>query len=248
MISEKPFEFLSGTINLLVVEDEPFSLGPALEFLESIPLISYKVVNSSSAALSEFKSGNRYHLCITDLGISDVNGDEFFLVRQFSKECSIIVLTGSKSPLKGAKCIQCGARAVIEKGISFNLREYFSILKKCILLNIVDSRHNEFSNDALSPAVEVLFEKNPASVTEWADFLRISDRQLRNLWHNSSGFSAKHVLFLYGLYRNAFNYYEKLLFEPKTHCGQTQIPADPTYKKQYSYFQENRSILISLLS
>ena len=247
MISERPFEFLSGTINLLVVEDEPYSLGSALEFLESIPLISYKVVNSSSAALSEFKSGNRYHVCITDLGISDVNGDEFFLVRQFSKMCSIIVLTGSKSPLKGAKCIQCGARAVIEKGTSFNLREYFNILKKCILLNIVDSRYNEFCNDVLSPAVEVLFEKNPASVTEWADCLRISDRQLRNLWHNS-GFSAKHVLFLYGLYRNAFNYYEKLLFEPKTNSGQSEISADPVYKKQYSYFLENRSILISLLS
>lgn len=248
MTPDTPYQFLSGTINLLIVEDEPLSLGPALEFLESIPLISFKVVNSSSAALCEFKSGKRYHLCITDLGISDVNGDEFFLVRQFSNNCSIIVLTGSKSPLKGAQCIQCGARAVIEKGISFNIREYFDILRKGILLNVIDCHYSELRSDVLSPAVEILLEKNPSSVTEWADHLRISDRQLRNLWHNGSGYSAKHILFLYNLYRNAFDYYERLLFEPKNCPANTEILTDPFYKKQYSYYLENRSILISRLS
>ena len=200
---------------------------------------------SNSQGLTFLRSGTRFHVCILDLGINDIENDEFYILRQYARHCSIIVLTGSRSPNKGATCIQLGARAVLEKGASFRGETLFDIINRCALLNIVNHRYNENGGDTLSYATKVLLEKKPQSVTEWADYMRITDRQLRNLWHTCSGFSAKHVLFLYGLLSHAFEYYSIQLFGTPEARKSMESGIDQKYS---SYFQKNKEVISFLLS
>lgn len=175
----------------------------------------------------------------------DVENDEFYLLRHYANHCSIIVLTGSSSPRKGATCIQLGARAVIDKGALFNNRVFFTTLCSATITNIVNHRYNGNAGDTLNLATKILFEKKPESVTAWADLMRITDRQLRNLWHAGSGFGAKQVLFLYQLFYSASRYYDAMLFgdSKEQECAERLV-----VPRLASYFNAHKEIITFLLT
>ncbi len=241
------FDFLDRTLNLLIVEDDPLSSKLLGEIFEPVSCYAVYFASTNARALELLKSGKRFHVCIVDLGITDMEGDEFYLLRHYGRHSSIVVLTGSPSPQKGAACIQLGARAVFEKGKEFNAGLFLRAVNKMALVNIVNHRFNEWSSDTINIATRILFEKHPASVTEWADNLRISDRQLRNLWHSNLGFGAKHVLFLFNCFSKAFEYYENIVFG---NCTRRNIPAQYTTnnKQLAAYFRKHYEILTFLLT
>ena len=232
-------------LNILIVEDDPLSRTLLCELLEPASCYAVHTATTNGKALELLRSGKRFHACIIDLGINDVEDDEFYLLRHYARHSSIIVLTGSPSPQKGAACIQLGARAVFEKGTTFNGRLFFQHLNRMVLINVVNHRFNEWSGDTLNLATRTLFETNPRSVTDWAESMRITDRQLRNLWHSGLGFGAKHVLFLYNCLKNAFNYYENVLFE--NHRGERRSTPVTNQRHLAVYFQKNYELLTFLL-
>ena len=244
--TSNPFSFVDRTLNLLIVEDDTLGRELLLDMLSPVSCYKLYTATTNGKALELLRSGVRFHGCITDLGIDDVENDEFYLLRQYARHSSIIVLTGSPSPQKGATCIQLGARAVFEKGMTFSNKLFFKTLNYMVLINIVNHRYNEKAFDTLNSATRALFETEPASVTEWADQLRITDRQLRNLWHTGSGFGAKHVLYLFQCFSQAFEYYENMLFESD---DELYRPSNRINKKRLAaYYQNQHEILSFMLS
>lgn len=240
-----PFSFLDGTLNLLVVDRDSRSRDMITRLVEPVSCYTVHTAGSSGEGLELLRSGKRFHGCTLELGMADVEQDEFYLLRQYGFHCSMIVVTGSTSPHKGAECIRLGARAVFEKGAGFSDTVFLHTLERMILINIVNHRYNEWVGDTLNTATRVLFERKPASVTGWADLLRISDRQLRNLWHTSCGFSAKHVLFLFHCFDHAFAYYTAM----RSRSVQERAEAEKFFKKRFlSYFENQHEILTFLLS
>lgn len=242
----KPFSFLDGTLNILIIEDDPISKDLIEDLLCAEPVYTVYSAESSQKALELLKSGLRFHLLIMDLGLSDIQNDEFFILKQYAHHCSIIVLTGSSSPYKGATCIKLGARGVFEKGSDLNLKELLQSIHLNTLISIINHRFNENNIDTINLAIKILFEKKPASVTEWADYMRISDRQLRNLWHNGSGTSAKYTLYLYTLFHSAFSYYHTLQFESTEQ--QNELLKSLHEERLHNYFKSNTEIITFLLS
>ncbi|MBN1575676.1 MAG: response regulator [Chitinispirillaceae bacterium] len=241
----RPFYFIDRMLNILIVEDDPLSRDLLTEVLRPAACYAVHVAAANSKALELLRSGMRFHACIIDLGINDVENDEYYLLRHYGRHTSIIVLTGSPSPQKGASCIQLGARSVFEKGTAFNSRLFFQTLNRMVLINVVNYRFNEWSGDTLNLATDTLFTTSPDSVTQWAEKMRITDRQLRNLWHTGSGFGAKHVLFLFHCLKNAFAYYETLLFgngAERTAAGRF------SHLRLEAYFQEHHELLTFILS
>ncbi|HLV31840.1 MAG TPA: response regulator [Chitinispirillaceae bacterium] len=241
----RPYDYIDNTINIMIIEDESFQAELITEILEPVQLFSLYTVTTNKEAVSLFRSGKRFHVCILDLGISDIDNDEFYILRNYTNHCSVIVRTGSDSPKKGATCIQLGAKTVIEKGTMFDTCKFYQIVSRNALLNIVNFRYNESSGDTLNLATKVLFEKNPDTVTQWADYMRITDRQLRNLWRTGSGFGAKQVLSLYHLFKDAFNYYKIDMFGDLDEHNELKNFSD---KSSRSYFENNREILTFLFS
>lgn len=230
----------------MIIEDDPLSKSLVEDILGVESVYSIHSAGSSLEAIELLKSGQRFHVCIMDLGLSDIQNDEFFILRQYAQHCSIIVFTGSSSPLKGATCIKLGARGVFEKGSTLNLKELLHSIHENTLINIINHRYNENNIDTINLATKILFEKKPSSVTEWANYMRISDRQLRNLWHNGSGFSAKYTLYLYTVFSNAFLYYYSLQFDPKE--ALTELLKSRLEEKLHNYFKSNAEIITFLLS
>jgi CheY-like chemotaxis protein len=242
----KPFSFLDGILNILLIEDDPISKSLIEDLLSVEPVYTVYSAQSSQKALELLKSGLRFHICLMDLGLSDVQNDEFFILKQYAQHCSIIVLTGSSSPTKGATCIKLGARGVFEKGSALNLKELLYSIHLNTLISIINHRFNEYNIDTINLATRILFEKKPATVTEWANYMRISDRQLRNLWHNGSGTSAKYTLYLYTLFHSAFSYYQTLQFESREQ--QTALLKTLHEERLHNYFKSNAEIITFLLS
>ena len=243
--NDQNFKFLDQTLNLLLIEDNPEFKDFIGELFEPVTIYKLHTASTCAEALSLLRSGLRFHTCIMDLGMNDVENDEFFILRQYSNHCSIIVLTGSSSPNKGATCIKLGARAVLEKGATFDSRALFNLVNDNVILNVINHRYSENSPDTLNFATKILLERKPQTVTEWADYMRITDRQLRNLWQTGAGFSAKYVLFVYDMLSCALDYYRVKLFGSAEERENLDCSSE---EKLFSYFTSHKEIITFLLS
>ncbi len=238
--------FVNGMINLLIVDDNPDILGFLKELFSSLPIYKVHSAANSGDALSILRSGKRFHVCVLDLGLCDIENDEYYLLRLYAHHSSVIVLTGSNSPVKGATCIQLGARSVVEKGVNFNPHKFLELVNNYAIINIVNFRYNDSSGETLNLATRILIEKEPPSVTDWASFMRITDRQLRNLWHNGSGFSAKHILFIFTFLKQVFQYFTLLNYGAPE--DKKILLSDQEIKKLRSYYIAHKDIISFILS
>lgn len=243
---ENPFAFINDSVNVLLVDDDSDASELLRDIFSLAPIYVVHSASSSCDALSLLRSGKRFHVIILDLGLSDVFNDEFYLLRQYAHNSSMIILTGSNSPSKGATCIQMGARSVIEKGAQFNTRKFIETVNFNSVINIVNSRYSNNNAETLNFATKVLFEKMPKSVTEWADCMRITDRQLRNLWHTGSGYSAKQVLVLFTILTQTFRYYTVFNFGTSEEKREFESTVD--VKKLFSYYIAHKNIVTFILS
>jgi DNA-binding NarL/FixJ family response regulator len=243
---ENPFAFINDSVNVLIADDDPNSVELLRDIFALAPIYVVHSVFSSTEALSLLRSGKRFHVLILDLGLNDVENDEFYLLRQYAHHSSVIILTGSDSPTKGAMCIQMGARSVIEKGARFNIRKFFETVNCTSIINIVNARYSDSSAETLNFATKVLIEKMPKSVTEWADCMRITDRQLRNLWHTGLGYSAKQVLALFTILTQTLRYYTVSNFGTSDEKHDFESSVD--IKKLLSYYEAHKNIITFIFS
>jgi len=241
-----PFGFLNGLLNVLVIDpDASVKVRLYDPLFMQIPCCSVRYVTSNTEALQTLKSGKRFHVCITELAINDVEDDPFYILRHYSSHSSIAVVTSHTSAAAGAEAVHLGARAVFDKGDNFDREHFFHTFRRMALINVINCRFNECLGDTLTGATRTLFEKQPSTVTEWADYMKITDRQLRNLWHSGSGFGAKQMLFLHDCLSAALTFYGRNV------CGDgvTTPSIERLFKKQYAlYFSTHREVLLFILS
>jgi hypothetical protein len=76
--------------------------------------------------------------------------------------------------------------------------------------------------------------------------MRITDRQLRNLWHKGSGYSAKQVLALFTILTETFRYYTVFNFGTIEEKCNFEDTVD--VKKLFSYYVAHKNILSFILS
>ena len=243
--SASPFFFLDDLLNILIIDAGTEDRTRLANLLAPARCFCIEQAVSTSEAREKIRSGKRFHCIITELGMDDVDDDEFYIPRNYAHHCSVMILTASTSPVKGATCAWLGARAVFEKGDRFDERKFFLALTDMLTINIVNLRYSQNTNDTLNMATRTLLETAPQTVTEWADKMRITDRQLRNLWHTESGFGAKHILFLFHCFKRAFAYYETILFTPSHNKKEAERHFS---QRHYSYFTTHRELLTFILS
>ena len=236
-----PFGYLDNLLNLLIIDDDLHFSDVLQEIFEPVRLFRLHCASSSADTLNLIKTVKRPHVCILDLGIADVANDEFYILRRYANVCPVIILTGSRSPSKGALCVQLGAKAVIENGAGFSAEKLYDEFVRNCLMSIVYQYYDDSAGDTVNLAVKTLFEKKPATVTKWAEYMRLSDRQLRNLWNIGPAGGAKFILELFHIYYEAFQYYKTLLFE-QTKSIQIQEP------RSSAYFEAHLSDLYAHLS
>lgn len=206
----KPYYYLDNLINILLIDDNPEYLSLMKNMVKPIPIFSIQTAESALQAEKIITSPNRIHLCVLDLGIKDIDNDEFYLLKKYGLRSCFIIITGSTSPKKGFKAHSLGAKAVIEKAVKFKNVDFVKTINRYALLNIINPKYAP-NDDTLSVSTDVLFEKSPKMVSKWAKHIGITDRSLRHIWKNNLGANAKIILSTYLIFNSAFDYFEKYL-------------------------------------
>ncbi|MDG5813551.1 response regulator [Chitinispirillales bacterium ANBcel5] len=244
MIKENLFHLLKETVQVLIVEDNSSSFELVENVLGTTSIYRIEWAKTASAAARRLGAKQKFHICLLDLGMSDVDGDEFFLIRRYSAEFPILVFTASDSPGKGADSVLLGAKAVIEKKTPFDTFQFLKTINYWSLISLINNEYGVKRGTTLEFATKVLLEKKPCSVTQWADQMRITDRQLRNLWATAPGFGAKSVLNLFHLYSNIFQAVEEQFIGNDLTLGENKA----LLQKAFEFFAAHPDQLSSMLA
>jgi response regulator RpfG family c-di-GMP phosphodiesterase len=227
---------LSGCLNILTVDDSEVILRLIKGTLS--PIRAYKVYNASSAKEADCLLGKeiKFHACISDMGLNDINNNEFYLIEKYGKTIPFIVLTGRNDTPMGFKCREKDAHAIIQKETDETLLK----IKTAVKYSAVRSR---LDGELLKNHIDILMKAQPKNVSEWAREIGISDSRLRKAWQQAYERNPKHILFLHRLLN--FVIQEDDLDEKEQNDNFN--PDNQNYKAEYiqmmEYLNCNRSVL-----
>jgi DNA-binding NarL/FixJ family response regulator len=248
-IDTTPYYFLNKLVRILLVDSDPRSLKSLNDRLGMIRLFDVQAVPNARRALSLLQQPQRFHVCITELGLSDVKDDEFLILKQYHRHVSCIVLTNSTSPEKGFLANEYGAKALFEKKRELEYARFVKMINQYALLNIINPRHRTGINDPLNHSTDVLFGKSPEFVTQWALEMGVTDRELRYIWTKNLGANTKIILFMYQVFQRAFRYYESSLRRVgEDPLGDGKLVAEEEYRRHEEYFHLHRSLICDYIA
>jgi len=138
-------------------------------------------------------SDSRVDICILEVFTDCVNEAAFAFIKDNARKIPCIVFTQSESASLGARCSDAGAKVVIDKK-NFNKEDFVKAVYTVAYLHLINPGYNSKGTDTYENATDILLEKCPDSVTQWAEFAGITDRQLRGLVKKNSKISARDAL------------------------------------------------------
>ena len=242
------FSYLDKSLNVLIVDDDWAILDILKETLSPVNLYNIIITNTAKEASEIISSRNRIHVCIMDLGLMDVDHDEYYLLKNFAPFVSFLVHTGSVNPAQGFKSKQYGAKHLITKGSMTAIEgiELVQEINRQALYNLINPSYSETVFDTLNYATEILFKNSPDSVTLWASEAKITDRELRNLWKNKIGIMARHALTIFQLYSLAFACVEQCFVKkcPEKKCT---IVNNAKCEALVNYFHTHEKAILPIL-
>jgi DNA-binding NarL/FixJ family response regulator len=242
-----PFSFLEKTVNVLVVDDLPVFTSMIEEYLNPFKIYSVQTASSTREALDVLKtSKTRFHVCLFDLGLFDVERNEFFLLDKYGKKMPFVIMSAQEDTEKSFEAKKRGAKAYVRKGDDF-VRNVTLQCNRQALRSIVCPVSIDNPMSPIFRFLETLISKKPYFITDWAREANITDRHLRSEWEEHVGFSPKYSLCLYHLFSCIFEQIEAFCKndeDPKEFCLDRclqSIEKTPDCKRLMEYFLLNRT-------
>jgi len=180
--------------------------------------------------------GQPFHACIMDLGLTDIDGDELYLLKKFSSSMPFIVLTARHDTKRGFESKDEGARTLVEKETPATLLEVKSATSK----NAIRAR---LDGEQLRHHIDVLMKVRPRNVSEWAAEIGVTDSRLRKAWQHAYRRNPKHVLFLHKLLRYAVHIDDPDKNEPGLGLRPDPQIDEAEYNRMLEYLHCNRTAL-----
>jgi CheY-like chemotaxis protein len=208
-IHRSHFSFLERSIEILIVEDMPAECDVYEGFLNSYKLYNVTCVSTAHEA-NALLLEKRFHVCLTDLGICDINGDEYYLLRTFSSRLPFIVVTARDSLEYGFEVRKLGAFAAIKKPINFLNLNLIRLINEAILHGVFKYKVTENYKRVIIDAINVLVETKPANMKQWVERLGVEERYLRKVWVDCFEYRPRLVFTLYQVFVEAFAYYNRV--------------------------------------
>lgn len=236
------FTYVNNMLNLLVVDNDPHSAEETGSLFSNISVYNVYTANTMADAVSMLKSQIKIHACIMELGLRDLDNDEYYILNHFRNFCPVMVFTKSDSPESGAKSILFGAREVVDKRESCDRRKLVEKVNVLTIKSILNPGYNNACNETIDYATKLLFEKKPQTVTKWAEYLKITDRQLRNIWKKEHGHNAKSVLTFHNIFTCALKFHVLDKFDTKENVN---VYLDSPDARKYSEASETFKKCIS---
>ncbi|MGA2506134.1 MAG: response regulator [Chitinispirillaceae bacterium] len=209
----KSFPFLERTIEILIVDDEYSLVAANADLLNIYKLYNVTCAYSAKEADVLLSSSRRFHVCLFDLGMTDINNDECYLIKKYSSKVSFIVVSGRDSLEMGFKVGSCGALAAVRKPVDFDKTDIIDLINNAFFRNLLAIENLRKYKPIIKDAVEAFITLNPPSIKHWADKLGIKEYYLRKVWKACFNYQPRHIVWLCGIYSQAFQYYKFLYCE-----------------------------------
>lgn len=243
----KPFYYLDKLVNILLVDDSPEILTFLSKTIAPIGAYTIHKADNSKKADEILSSPTRIHMCIMDLGLTDIMDDQFYLLKKYGARISFLIFTGRQSPYMGFESHILGAKNLLEKSAEFDSIKFLKNINYLALLNIINPKYDSITNDSLSASTDILFEKTPLFVSNWAQSLGMTDRTLRHIWTKNLGANAKIILSIFQMFETAFSYSIKLQMDNfNTYSG--SVAQSSTYKRLEEFFHLHKSTITDFIS
>jgi DNA-binding NarL/FixJ family response regulator len=162
-------------------------------------------IDSIQDAQKKIDSSDRADVCVLEVFSDCVNEAAIGFIRSNIRKIACVVFTQSESAGLGARCIEVGAKKVVDKK-NFDKDEFVNVVYSVACIHLINPGYNPKGSDTFDSATGILLEKCPESVTAWAELSGISDRQLRGLVKKNSKVSAKDALCLATKLKNECNF------------------------------------------
>jgi len=205
-----PSSFFEGCIEILIVDDEPSILELYSEYLNQYKMYNVSKASCIKQAKDAFFLKKRIHVCIMDLGLTDINKDEYYLLNKFHFKTSFIVVTGRDSLETGFKARDFGAYAAIKKPVNFEDLSIINHINNAFLQSLIKKGTCENNKSIIIDAVNVLITRWPSNMKKWVEMLNIDEGYLRKVWIRHFGYPPRYLFFLFKTFLQAFEYYNCL--------------------------------------
>jgi len=209
-LSNMDCTFFERSIEVLIVDDDPCILDLHEECLSRYKMYSVSKASCAKEANEIFLSKRRIHVCLLDLGITDMDRDEYYLLKKFSLKTSFIVVTGRDSLEEGFKARNLGAYAAIKKPIKFEELSIIHHINDAFLQTTFKKIAGENDKSVVVDAVNILMTEKPADMKIWTDMLNIDEGYLRKIWKRYFDCQPRHMLILFNAFLKAFEYYNNV--------------------------------------
>jgi CheY-like chemotaxis protein len=249
---QMPYSFLSGSMQICMVDDDPIILNAYAKVLHSYPLYTITTSTSATSANAIFSSNRRFHVCIMDLGLVDIDNNEFYLINKFSPRISFIVLTGNNSIQRGFQCGKQGSFSVFSKPVDFSGIEFITKINEAFLMSLLNSGNNKKYKPILNKIIDALLVCNPENIGEWAYNACVTEQYLRRIWNTIYGCQPKYFLWFYRIMISAFSLHNAEFL--KNNGLSTKIDGTKAIvieKKVFpalKYFKSNKNVFKAILN
>ncbi len=210
-MQQQIFGCLKDTLSILIVLKDPTVVKKIIRFIQPTYIYNITIVNSVKGA-QEVLDKERVHLCLLGSEFK-----EFAIINKYLYTSFIIFVIDDINYHEIFNYVKLGVKTLIDKGsINFSL---IKIINHFSLRNVINPFYRRGFEDILSVSTEKLIERNPSGVTDWASDCGISERQLRWIWNIRFKVKTRIVLFIYKIYKTAFdvkNPLDKKTFEQLT--------------------------------
>jgi DNA-binding NarL/FixJ family response regulator len=239
LLQNNPFSFLDKTISILIADDDLLLLDLYKAYLTAYPLYRISYAATSHEAQALLSSKQRFHVCIMDLGMNDVNNDEFFLIKTYAKKTSFIVVTGKDSLKKGFEAKSLGALAALKKPLNLKNNELINEINSAFITSLLLPATQSNCKPVLKDAVDTFLTLRPKSVFAWAEATGIAQQYLGRIWEDCLVYNPKYIIRLSKVYAMAFSFLAK----------HTKHPAnDKNLAKLLAYYCNHKEIFDSIIS
>ena len=184
------------------------------------------------------------HICILDLGLNDVEYDEFFLLKKYARDFPFIIVSAATDIERAFTATNCGAAGMFAKPLDFYSMEVWEsfrdvFLERCILPVLENS-----TNPVFRECCNVLKNDLPRNVVDWANKVGITDTYLRKMWADFCCTSPKHLLFIYKLYKDVFDLCNRQVLSYLNENNLENTNFDETeWRQRISYYLIHRNTL-----
>lgn len=218
------FEFLKGTIRLLICSAVSDAHTVLLPIFSAVPLYDVSVLSSTQEAIRALAE-RRVHLCLLDCS------EERLVILKKFRYISFVGICNNEASSIGFKYAQERVQDMITFA-DLNKFETEQRLHNHALRNIVNPYYGD-KIGLLNVATDILIEKRPENITRWALEMQKTERHMRNIFANLKC-QVKLVHFIFTTYAQALAYYQT-----------GKVPNK--YKNIVEYFFSHRSRILDYI-